>query len=194
MDVSYVAPAIIDLAASYPLRITETKKDFQMRKIDLEPFMADFRTLASLWLAELPFGLISAAPIPNPEAIRKFSIAFSELRWNGDTKTPVFTLLFADWKDAASVADDLRASLLSDEKANNSANGRRFRKSCAIVTVWQWDMKSETATFWMDGDSVNRMKEKGWHGMILRMDNWLICSKPVDLKESLKTEGKCVMN
>lgn len=35
--------------SSYPQSITETKNQFPMKKMDLGPFMTEFRTLASLW-------------------------------------------------------------------------------------------------------------------------------------------------
>jgi hypothetical protein len=63
-----------------------------------------------------------------------------------------------------------------------------------VKKVFRVDMKSKTATFWMDADSVEKMKEKNWRGMILRMDNWLLCSKPLGLRESLRTGNQWVVD
>jgi hypothetical protein len=176
---------------TYPLRISETKKALPTAHIDLEPFMPEFRTLAALWLAELPFGLITSAPIPPPTKITRYSITFSETSWNGDTKLPVFTLLLADIINIGSIPRDIRRFLLSDEQGSQDAKARQFRKQCAVITTLEWDMKGKTATFWLDRDSAEKFKETGWYGMILRTDNWSVCSRPEDLRR-MKTGESCV--
>jgi len=42
---------------TYPLKITETTKDFADAHVDLSPFVTELRTLTGLWLAELPLAL-----------------------------------------------------------------------------------------------------------------------------------------
>jgi hypothetical protein len=110
---------------SYPLAISETEKVFPLKRMDISPFLPEFQTLTSLWLAELPFGLSDTVPVFIPSKIREYKVKFAKPVWHGETIIPVFTLLLAQFDEFKSLLGtnsasgsrcDIRRVLLMDEK------------------------------------------------------------------------------
>ncbi|KAF2019225.1 hypothetical protein BU24DRAFT_489229 [Aaosphaeria arxii CBS 175.79] len=203
-------------ARSYPLSIKQTEKTFSPRftyndeeiqigkkfpskYMDLSPFLAEFRTLATLWLAELPFGLTVPASLPSPNDINQYSAVLTSQSWRGETKAPAFVLLLAKSSAHAALRRnharsdgnlDYRAALLPDEKGLKGEDVDEFRRNCAVITVWQWSMNKKQAKFWLDSKEVERMKEDDWEIMVLRTDNWQTCTTPEKLHEKLRKEDE----
>jgi hypothetical protein len=86
--------------------------------------------------------------VPSPTQIERYRITFNEdqLRWYGDTETPVSTLLFCDQAGidvlmgvnfTSAAPTSVRVALLSDEKRNKSAAAAEFRKNSAVISTWE---------------------------------------------------------
>jgi hypothetical protein len=178
---------------SYPYAIVECKKNFNKAWVNLAPFMAEMRTLTTMWLPELPFGLTDASKIPSLSKVRRYTVTFEHFLWQGLTNHAVFNLLFANAGLIGQIfptGDDghIRNFLLTDEKRDRDTEAERFRKNCAVISTWTWSMKEKKGTFWMDEDVVEKWLEEGWQGTILRQDNWVMCAEPVHLFEVVRKE------
>jgi hypothetical protein len=176
---------------SYPYKIKELKKDFANKHIDLSPFIAELRTLTTLWLPELPFGLMLPSALPNLSKVRKYSVHFTQTTWKGDTNQAVFNLMFSKLEYFHTImagapsypeSTNLRSALLFDEKKDTSFRAEDLRKNCTIISTWTWNMEKKRGTFWIDEDVIEKMlKEGDWYVTILRQDSWQLCAKPESL-------------
>jgi hypothetical protein len=178
---------------SYPLQISETSKEFKEAHVDLSPFMVELRVLTALWLPELPFGLASPLAVPFPSQIRSCSIKFTETIWRGDTKTPVFSLLFCKGDYVKALLEpglNIRAVLLSDERRDKSASATAIRKNCAVINTWEWAPSTKTGSFWLDEEVARKWKQERWIATILRMDSWIACAMPVICDVGLYLGGR----
>jgi RimJ/RimL family protein N-acetyltransferase len=68
---------------------------------------------------------------------------------------------------------NIRSVLLSDEHGINEHGLEQFRdQRVNIFSTWAWHEESRTATFWLRGDEMQRMKDGGWKVCMFRTDNW----------------------
>lgn len=168
-----------------PLPIKETRKARKPAHMDLSPFIAEFRSLTTMWLAELPFGLVDTDPGFSPMNIRHFEIAFgNNITWHGHKNIRAFSILMVSLTKVASTKN-LRSLLLPGEMGTQGEKGTVFKRDCAVVTTWEWKVKANAGSFWLEEKAMRKMVEEGWSAIIFRDDNYEVCSKPVDLRDGL---------
>lgn len=131
--------------------------------------MSEFRSLTTLWLAELPFGLVAMTFAPMN--IRQYEIAFSSnITWHGSKNIRSFSILVLNLNKVSSTKG-LRSLVLPGEEGIQRKEGKDFKESCAVVTTWEWDVKENPGSFWFVEASMQKMVEEGWAAMIFRDDN-----------------------
>jgi hypothetical protein len=163
-----------------PLEIPETRNDFPKKPIDLNPFMAEFRTLTAMWLTSLPFGFRVKLPIPSLTSIHQYSIIFDGyIDWCGDKTKPVFALLLVrrrDVKLTETFSHKVR-DLLTDERDHESGHILWIRSTCAVITCFEWDMDKKVATFWLhEFNKQDKSASKTWCAFLIRTDVWRTCA------------------
>ncbi|KAF2669621.1 hypothetical protein BT63DRAFT_479414 [Microthyrium microscopicum] len=176
---------------SCPLKTSEPKKKFPLRKLNLAPFMAEFRTLASLWKQELPFAFESIYT-PQWSQIRNYTITMPGIDNpsgvpNG--KNPNFILVFFNTRLLSMLKIQeagLHSILLDDEKGSSDPKVVKMRETgMCVVQSWKWDPAKHTGSFWMDEAVVSQWKdqEEGWSGQIYRDDIYAPVSKVVKVAD-----------
>jgi hypothetical protein len=183
---------------SYPLKIKEAATDFALQKIDLEPFLAEFRTLTALWITELPFGIITPPNVlPSVSRIRQYALTFQQADLthysiHTDGRVPVFILVVWNQRvipgDKAFAAQpgDLRSILLSDERGRKDEISIKLRKEGLVVLqTWSWDDKASSAKFWMVERVVQgwESRDEDWRAAIWRDDSYERVSKEIRVRD-----------
>jgi hypothetical protein len=172
---------------SEPLEPNEIDAPRKPLAQSVAPFTAELSTLAAMWQRLLPFGILSRhiAPV---EAVKKYSITFAKVSQEVDAY-PLFILVFH--KGGTVPVDhvsNMRSLLFGDENGSKEHDHKEFRENrVSVVSTWTWDRASRTATFWLRGDEMLRMRQEGWKVCVFRSDNWKpqSGSRPVDKVEDL---------
>jgi hypothetical protein len=157
-----------------PREIDATRKPMTQ---SVAPFKAELSTHAAMWQPLLPFSILSRdiAPV---ETLQKYSMTFAQVS-RQNPSYPAFVLVFHKGALPSSMdMPNLRSALLSDERGSDEYANKTFREERAsIVSTWTWRQASRTATFWLRGDEMRRMREQGgWLVCIFRTDTWKLQS------------------
>ncbi|KAF3036015.1 hypothetical protein E8E11_005800, partial [Didymella keratinophila] len=139
--------------------------------VDLSPFMPGLRSLTALWLNQLPFGITSPIQAPPAARVQRYRITFDkeQLKWQGDTKTPVFTLIFCRETVMPLLIQphkDIRSTLLPDESTIEAHRALAFRKNSALIGTWEWKHNEMSATFWLNEATIQKLEDEDGYGKI----------------------------
>ncbi|GAB7360068.1 hypothetical protein MBLNU230_g7588t1 [Neophaeotheca triangularis] len=153
---------------SEPLMIREVNTNFPSRKQSVAPFLAEMRTLASMWQPALAFGALLPA-VPDPKTVREYQVPCRHVM-EDCCGTPSFVLAF------------FKGSLLSALKYRIREQGLH------IVTTWSYEQVTKVATFWLCEDVMRKMRgESMWAVGIWRTDTWGYQSPPTVIEEVRET-------
>jgi hypothetical protein len=149
-----------------------------LKKLCLQPFTAEFRTLLAIWRPLLPFGLILPnRPLPAFNTVKEFRITFPRNPTLTDLERPHFVLVLKN--TSFIVENDLRSSLL-----DVSTYSAETEDSIHVISTFQWEMDTSTVTFWFDEGVIDEILEEcDWEAYIWRSDIWTPALGPVDLHE-----------
>jgi hypothetical protein len=184
-----------------PLTPEACAKSFPARRLNVAPFLAEFRTLAAQWTAVLPFGLQSAH-IPPKTRIRRYTLNVWPINREDKDRfglVPAFILVFWDNEGQGSHGRiwrmNLRSVLLPDEKGSKDAAAVKMREGgLSVVGVWSFDSVKDEASFWMDEDVVKKWKNEDWMAQIWREDTHRPVSSPVSVTRVPQDEATMVWN
>ncbi|KAG8417355.1 hypothetical protein J3458_004865 [Metarhizium acridum] len=164
------------------------------KEISVQPWVAEFTTLLSIWRRLLPFGIdssLSGSLVPL-ETIHQYSITFPPFPAINDAR-PHFNLVF--WNtEVGNMAERLYSiySLLDGSGGgDNSKSARNIReKGIVCVTTFRFITASRTAEFWMRADEMERMRAGKWRAFIWRTDEWEASTDGVDVSSGVTTGKK----
>lgn len=162
------------------------------KEICVQPWVAEFTTLVSIWRRLLPFGIdssLSTSLVPL-ETIYQYSIAFPPFPAISDPR-PQSILVFWNTEvgDVAQRLDSLYG-LLDGSGGDNSKSARNIReKGVVCVTTFRFTTASRTAEFWMRADKMEQMMVGKWRAFLWRTDEWEASTRGVDVSSGV-TKGK----
>ncbi|KJK85219.1 hypothetical protein H633G_10949, partial [Metarhizium anisopliae BRIP 53284] len=162
------------------------------KEICVQPWVAEFTTLVSIWRRLLPFGIdssLSASLVPL-ETIYLYSIAFPPFPAISDHR-PQSILVFWNTEvgDVAERLDSLY-DLLDSSGGDNSKSARNIReKGVVCVTTFRFTTASRTAGFWMRADKMEQMMAGKWRAFLWRTDEWEASTRGVDVSSGV-TKGR----
>jgi hypothetical protein len=149
-----------------PQEIDTTRKPMTQ---STTPFKAELSTHAAMWQLLLPFGILSSEIAP-VHTIRKYTIKFAKVS-RENPSYPVLILFFHKFDLPTNKTWRLCSILLSDEWGSKDCE--QFREhEIKVLSTWTYQEESRTATFWLRGDEMQRMKTEGWKVCIFRTDTW----------------------
>jgi hypothetical protein len=163
------------------LALKESKSNLSVKEQSLVPVRAQLTTLTALWRPVLPFG-IASPHIPKIETIHKYTVKFQDISDHA-ANVPTFILAFCDLELLPLGARSIRKYVLSDELADKFSEARRLhKKGLHIISAWDYDRPSKTATFWLRHNVMDAMKRVSgarhpapasqWAVAVWRTDNW----------------------
>ncbi|KAF5128473.1 hypothetical protein E5D57_009413 [Metarhizium anisopliae] len=162
------------------------------KDVYVQPWVAEFTTLVSIWRRLLPFGIdssLSASLVPL-ETIHQYSIAFPPFPAINDHR-PQAILVFWNTEvgDVAQRLDSLY-DLLDSSGGDNSKSARNIgEKGVVCVTTFRFTTASRTAEFWMRADKMEQMMVGKWRAYLWRTDEWEASTPGVDVSSGV-TKGK----
>lgn len=166
------------------------------REICVQPWVAEFTTLLSIWRRLVPFGidLLSGSLVPLG-TIFQYSITFPSIPAEYE-RIPHFILVF--WITEVGYTMKPPASiynlLLDGGRGDNPASARNIReKGIVCVTAFHYITASRTAVFWMRGDKMEEMMAGKWRAFIWRTDAWKAITDGVDVSSGVTTGKKWTM-
>ncbi|KAK9444690.1 tetratricopeptide [Metarhizium brunneum] len=162
------------------------------KDICVQPWVAEFTTLVSIWRRLLPFGIDSSlsASLVSLETIYQYSIAFPPFPAINDHR-PQSILVFWNTEvgDVAQRLDSLHG-LLDGSGGDNSKSARNIRENGVVcVTTFRFTTASRTAEFWMRADKMEQMMAGKWRAFLWRTDEWEASTPGVDVSSGV-TKGK----
>ena len=164
----------------------DTKR--QLKEISVQPWVAEFTTLLSIWRRLLPFGIgsLSGALVPL-NAIYQYSVTFPVFRVENELVRH-FILLF--WNIDVGRTLSPPASIYSLLAGNNGrteplATGDVRDKGIVCVSAFRYNTTSRTAIFWMRADKMEQMMAGGWRVFIWRTDAWKAVTGGVDVSSGV---------
>ena len=172
-----------------PLTPQELLKPYAVKRLDVGPFLAEFRTLAAQWASLLPFGL-ECEHIPPPATVRHYTLNVFKL--NSEEKyrlgrVPVFVLVF--WNNEALGGGsiwslNLHKVLLPDEKGARDPVAVELRKKAlCVVAVSKFDAIRDEVSFWMDENVVKKWRKEDWMVQLWRDDTYRPVSAPLPVTQ-----------
>jgi hypothetical protein len=175
-------------ARQSPLRPAELCKPHPAKRLNVAPFLAEFRTLAAQWAPVLSFGFSNAHI---PARIRRYTLnVFPVNREDKDGfgRVPAFVLIFWNQKTLGPGqmiwSLNLRKVLLPDEKGSKDPGAVRLReKGLSVVAVWEFDPIKDEAHWWMDEEVVKRWKREDWTVQVWRNDTYRPVSMPLPVSQ-----------
>ncbi len=174
---------------SDPLEPQETKAKMPALEQSVAPFTAELSTLTSMWQFALPFGLTTSS-IPTVDMIRRYQVKFDVVGDAADSAATMPSFVLAFFSEMHFVRQEsLRSILLSDEKADSTAQGKKMREEgLHILTTWSWAKGERMASFWLRKDVMDRMlQQKRWKVGIWRTDCWRHQCQPVGIGRVVDT-------
>lgn len=167
----------ITTTARAPRRLVLLRKDVDAvhpaRKLCTKPWALELSVLVSLWQRVLPFGLVAPGRlIPRTQGIEEYTVELSALH-SEVPHVPHFMLVFYDETTFGKPPAELRSLLLDGDEGAGSASLRAKReRGIHVLTTFQWSAKENSATFWMDRESFEKMVEGNWRLYVWRTDTW----------------------
>ncbi|KJZ68139.1 hypothetical protein HIM_12472 [Hirsutella minnesotensis 3608] len=158
------------------------------KEISVQPWVAEFTTLLSIWRRLLPFGVDSLGGTLVPlETIHQYIITFPPFPAKHE-RVPHFILLF--WNTEVGYTAKPPASiwgLLQDGgERGNQVSARDIReKGIICVTAFHYTTASRTAAFWMRADQMEKMVAGKWRAFIWRTDAWEAVTDGVDVSSGV---------
>jgi hypothetical protein len=153
-----------------PSEIDATRKPMTQ---SVAPFTAELSTLVAMWQLLLTFCILSSyiAPV---QTLKRYTLTFKKVSQEGINRPHFILVFYKDAPPSHSIHDvNIRSVLLSDEHGINEHGLEQFRdQRVNIFSTWAWHEESRTATFWLRGDEMQRMKDGGWKVCMFRTDNW----------------------
>lgn len=159
------------------------------KEICVQPWVAEFTTLVSIWRRLLPFGIdssLSASLVPL-ETIYMYSIAFPPFPAISDHR-PQSILVFWNTEvgDVAQRLDSLYGLLDGSGGGDDSKSARNIReKGVVCVTTFRFTTASRTADFWMRADKMEQMMAGKWRAFLWRTDEWEASTRGVDVSSGV---------
>lgn len=166
------------------------------KEICVQPWVAEFTTLLSIWRRLLPFGIDSlGGSLVSLETIHQYSITFPPFRAEQD-RIPHFMLLF--WNIEEGYTQKPPASMyniLSDGGGEDILMPTKSirEKGVVCVTAFHYTSVTRTAKFWMRADIMERMVEGKWKVFIWRTDTWTGVTDGVDVTTGVAKGQKWAM-
>lgn len=176
------------------------------RKMSIGPFLAEFRTIFSLWRRLLPFGtpLADEDVMPSLHSIYEYKMSFrscdglDKLRIT-QISHAVFLLVFSNKSIVGApprAPSVLRDILLDDEDSVSehhkfhSTDGSVF--PIHVLSTWTWKRETSVATFWFSNDVVENILEQpgDWEAYIWRSDTWKVALGPLPLSKDILVQGR----
>lgn len=163
---------------SDPLKISETKEAFPRLEQSVAPFTAEMRTLGAIWQPFFDFGVLSDR-LPALNSLGRYKAKFEKASLR-DGEVATFILVFLNTSSMQpSLAQDLRSYLLADEKGKKGKQAVAIRqRGLHVCTTWDWDLASETASFWLEDRVMKDMRQGSWAVGIWRSDDWRCQCEP----------------
>lgn len=159
------------------------------KEISVQPWIAEFTTLLSIWQSLIPFGMDSLGGSLVPlTSVNQYSITFPAFRTEHG-RVPHFILLF--WNIEAGYTLKPPTSIydiLSGRGAGAEAEvppKDLLEKAVVCVTAFKYDAASRTASFPMRADKIDEMKSGKWNAFIWRTDIWQAVTDGVSVSEEL---------
>ncbi|KAH8894481.1 hypothetical protein GQ53DRAFT_839555 [Thozetella sp. PMI_491] len=160
------------------------------KEFNVQPWVAEFTTLLSIWRRLLPFGLDSLGDALVPlETIKEYSITFPPFPAEHE-RLPHFMLLFCNYEALHPIqtSDSIRSLLLEGRRRDNRASARDIReKEIVCVTAFTYTTASRKAVLWMRADAMEKMIAEKWKAFIWRTDAWTPITKSVDMGSGVLT-------
>ncbi|KJZ69859.1 hypothetical protein HIM_10759 [Hirsutella minnesotensis 3608] len=166
------------------------------KEISVQPWVAEFTTLLSIWRRLLPFGIDSLSGTLVPlGTIFQYSITFPPFPAKHE-RVPHFILVF--WNTEVGYTTKPPVSiynLLLDVGGGDShVSARDIReKGIVCVTAFHYTTASRTAVFWMRADKMEQMIAGKWRAFIWRTDAWKAVTDGVDVSSGISMGKKWTM-
>lgn len=171
-----------------------------MKKLCTAPFVAEMKTLSTIFQPILPFSLITDA-LPAPTSISSYTMTI-EPTPHGVADLPTNVLLFFHNKRMkAALGEDflwktpaLRRALHPEFEGQFSDEYRHLQQEgLKMMTTFAWNAEKGEATFWMDNSVVDEMqRSKEWQVGMWRTDTWDSVSwpRPVGMEGVIRKGGR----
>lgn len=189
---SSICTGTVTTSARPPPDVVTKPADIDKRRpakaISIQPWVAEFTTLLSIWRRLLPFGIDSLGGTLVPlDSIYEYSITFPPFPPEHE-RIPHFSLVFVN----TAVGNTMRPESFYDYlSGTSSVSDISLRdKATVCVTAFQYTTASRTAVFWMRSDKMKQMAAGQWTAFICRTDEWEAITDGVDVSFEVRTGRK----
>lgn len=157
----------------------------------VQPWVAEFTTLLSIWRRLLPFGMDSLGGTLVPlGSIHQYSITFSPFPADHE-RLPHFILIFWNTEVGYSIKPpaSIRSLLMGEESQGFVSSKDILEKAIVCVDTFHYTTATRTAEFWMRADKMKEIMAGKWKAFIWRTDSWTSVTGGVDMSSGV-VKGK----